>query len=39
MDGIEKRPAVKDLIEKGKAAVKPTIQEIYTVLVDMHLDI
>ena len=38
MDGIEKRPAVKALIEKGKAAGKLT-QEIDTVIVDMDLDI
>ena len=31
MDGIEKRPAVKALIEKGKAAGKLTTQEIDTV--------
>lgn len=34
MDGIEKRPAVKALIEKGKAAGKLTTQEIDTVIVD-----
>lgn len=39
MDGIEKRPAVKALIEKGKAAGKLTTQEIDTVIVDMDLDI
>ena len=39
MDGIEKRPAVKVLIEKGKAAGKLTTQEIDTVIVDMDLDI
>ena len=39
MDGIEKRPAMKALLEKGKAAGKLTTQEIDTVIVDMDLDI
>ena len=39
MDGIEKRPAMKALLEKGKAAGKLTTQEIDAVIVDMDLDI
>ncbi len=38
MDGIEKRPAVKALIEKGKAAGKLTTQEIDTVILEMDFD-
>ena len=39
MDAIEKRPAVKALLDKGKAAGKLTTQEIDAVIVDMDLDI
>ena len=39
MDGIEKRPAMKALLEKGKAAGKLTTQEIDAVIVGMDLDI
>ena len=39
MDGIEKRPALEALIEKGTAEGKLTTQEIDTVIVDMDLDI
>ena len=34
MDGIEKRPAVKALIEKGKAAGKLTVRERITACTD-----
>lgn len=39
MDNIEKKPAIKKLLEKGKANGKLTAQDIDTVFVEMDYDV